>query len=151
MTYRHFESILKVDSSIHDIYKATVSSRILHLGRNQLITNRLLQNDLLKRISQQQPGVLETFTKVCRRASLWVVNRSSIHTLLQRTGKSDFIGAKAVKLLRYVSKHRPAILKTHIAELQKTLSDKLSTASVEAGIQCLAQASFGNASLKLDR
>ncbi|KAI5453422.1 Sister chromatid cohesion protein pds5 [Naganishia albida] len=130
MTYRHFESMLKVDSSIHDIYKAT--------------------NDLLKRISQQQPGVLETFTKVCRRASLWVVNRSSIHTLLQRTGKSDFIGAKAVKLLRYVSKHRPAILKTHIAELQKTMSDKLSIASVEAGIQCLAQASFGNASLKLD-
>jgi hypothetical protein len=58
---------------------------------------------------------------------------------------------KAVKLLRYVSKHRPFLLKTHIAELQKALSDKANISSIEAGIQCLAQASFGDSSLKLDR
>lgn len=56
-----------------------------------------------------------------------------------------------MKLLRYVSKHRPVLLKTHIAELQKALSDKVNSLSVEAGIQCLAQASFGDSSLKLDR
>jgi sister-chromatid-cohesion protein PDS5 len=109
-----------------------------------------LQNDLLKRINQQHPEVLDTFTVVCRRASLWIVNRSSIHTLLQATGNADDTSSKAAQLLRFVSKHRPAIFKNHIAELQKTISDKRSSTSVEAGIRCLAQASFGNPSLKLD-
>ncbi|KAJ9093577.1 hypothetical protein QFC19_008306 [Naganishia cerealis] len=130
-SYQYFESLVKLDSGIHDIFKA--------------------KNELLKRISQQQPEVLHTFTLVCRRASIWIINRSSIPTLLQKTAGTDTVGLKAVKLLRYVSKHRPSILRTHIAELQKALSDKVNILSVEAGMQCLAQASFGDSSVKLDR
>ncbi|GHJ87283.1 hypothetical protein NliqN6_3685 [Naganishia liquefaciens] len=129
-SYQYMETLLKTDSDVFDIVKAKI--------------------ELLKRITQQQPAILDTFTAVCRRASLWIVNRSSIHTLLQATAESGKTSAKAAQLLRFVSKHRPGIFKYHIAELQKTISDKRTPISLEAGIRCLAQASFGNASLKLD-
>jgi hypothetical protein len=67
------------------------------------------------------------------------------------TGRPDHVGQNAVSILRYISKHCPAILETGIAKLHAPSSQTSSSiACVELAPQCLAEASSGNASVKLD-
>ena len=56
------------------------------------------------------------------------MTRSSVPTLLKRvqngrgSGDADITAASAARVLEYISKHRPQLYKTHVAELTKALT-----------------------------
>lgn len=74
-------------------------------------------------------------------ASHWLVNASSISTLLKRAQRasSDPTSQAAQRVLAQVAKLSPPLLKSHVPELQLALSDKKSVRTVEVAIQALAQ------------
>jgi sister-chromatid-cohesion protein PDS5 len=81
-----------------------------------------------------------------RRASLRIVNQSSIPTLVKRVQKGD--GTKknqaqssahhAQTILTYMSKHCPALYKPHVGELAKAIADEKNPTLVEVSLQALA-------------
>jgi sister chromatid cohesion protein PDS5 len=85
-----------------------------------------------------------------RRASLRVVNQSSIPTLLKRVQKGDPTGDghgtsqaqltanHAHALLTMISKHLPILYKPHISELCKGLAEENNPRLVEVCLQALA-------------
>ncbi|KAL1759171.1 armadillo-type protein [Schizophyllum commune] len=90
-------------------------------------------NELLRRIESQSPAILQTMSIFLRRSSLRIINTSSIPTLLRRmragADGSDRRKSNAAQLqarisaehartvLRYVSKHAPALFMPHAAAL----------------------------------
>ncbi|GJN93116.1 hypothetical protein Rhopal_006161-T1 [Rhodotorula paludigena] len=90
--------------------------------------------DLLRRVEKFPHGesVVATFEGFLRLASYALVNRSSIPQLLKRLTAGAAAGAtaeagewaeSAARVLEYVSKHRPALYKSHAAELAKLVAD----------------------------
>lgn len=81
-----------------------------------------------------------------RRASLRILNQSSIPTLIKRVQKahgnvtSQAQGAAnhAHTLLTYLSKLSPMLYKPHIGELTKAVADEKNTRLVEVCLQALA-------------
>lgn len=88
--------------------------------------------DLLRRVEKFPHGdsCRATFDALLRLASYPLVNRSSIPQLLRRltgTAGDDAAewAASAARVLEYVSKSRPALYKSHVAELAKLLADQV--------------------------
>jgi sister-chromatid-cohesion protein PDS5 len=86
-----------------------------------------------------------------RKASLWIVNTSSIPPLVKRIQRASVHGddaagpseaerfARAAKtVLAYVSKHCPALYKLHTGELAKALADEKNPRLGEVALQALA-------------
>lgn len=81
-----------------------------------------------------------------RRASYLIVNQSSIPTLLKRVSKAygnthshaQLAANHAHSLLTYISKHSPALYKSHISELTKAIADDDNPRVAEIGLQALA-------------
>jgi sister chromatid cohesion protein PDS5 len=92
-------------------------------------------------------------TTFLRRASLTIVNQSSIPTLLKRVQKGveggvHLQGAQhAQTWLVYISKHNPAMYKLHVAELVKTIADERSSESVDISLQALSAVAQWDANL----
>ncbi|KPV72536.1 uncharacterized protein RHOBADRAFT_29677, partial [Rhodotorula graminis WP1] len=87
--------------------------------------------DLLKRVEKFPHGdsCRATFEAFIRLASYPLVNRSSIPQLLRRlTGTTGDdapqFAASAARVLEHVSKSRPVLFKSHVAELVKLLADQ---------------------------
>ncbi|OBZ77502.1 Sister chromatid cohesion protein pds5 [Grifola frondosa] len=107
-------------------------------------------NEFLRRVEQSSPSILPTMTTFVRRASLRMVNQSSIPTLVKRIQKgdsaSDGLGNSLAQAsahnaqiwMSYVSKHCPAIHKSHIGEFSKAIADDKNTQLVEVCLQALA-------------
>lgn len=84
---------------------------------------------------------------ILRRSSYSLINQSSIPTLLKRlekgsqegaSGKARYAANNAQSILLVISKHCPALYKSHIAELSKAIADESKTALVEAALMALA-------------
>ncbi|PPQ70235.1 hypothetical protein CVT25_011295 [Psilocybe cyanescens] len=104
-------------------------------------------NEFLKRLEQLSPAIVPTMTTIVRRSSYSLTNQSSIPTLLKRVEKGNQEGAgskarsaaiNARGVLLVISKHCPALYKSHIAELGKATSDESKTALVESALMALA-------------
>uniref|UniRef100_D8QDI4 Uncharacterized protein n=1 Tax=Schizophyllum commune (strain H4-8 / FGSC 9210) TaxID=578458 RepID=D8QDI4_SCHCM len=111
-------------------------------------------NELLRRIESQSPAILQTMSIFLRRSSLRIINTSSIPTLLRRmragADGSDRRKSNAAQLqarisaehartvLRYVSKHAPALFMPHAAALGAIVSKSEDAAVLETGLQALA-------------
>lgn len=109
------------------------------------------QNEFLRRVEQSSSTILETMSVIHRKASLWIINTSSIPSLVKRiqrapTEDSDDPGpsdaerlARVAKVaLTYISKHCPAIYKPHVGEFAKALADEKNARLGEVGLQALA-------------
>jgi sister-chromatid-cohesion protein PDS5 len=87
-------------------------------------------------------------TVILRRASLRIVNQSSIPTLIKRIQKTD--SKHAQTLLTYISKHCPALYTPHISELTKAIADEKNLRLVEVGMQALAAVSRSDEALAIN-
>lgn len=85
-------------------------------------------------------------TAFLRRASLRIINQSSIPALIKRVQKGGDGMAKlgsvsaqnAQLLLGFVSKHCPALYKPHVGELTKAIADEKNPSLVEVCLQALS-------------
>ncbi|KZP25702.1 ARM repeat-containing protein [Athelia psychrophila] len=100
-------------------------------------------SEFLRRVEQSSPAILPTMTILIRRASLRIVNQSSVPTLLKRVQKGDgtlppSLSHTAQTLLIYMSKNYPALYQLHVGELAKALADEKNPKLVEVSLQALA-------------
>ncbi|KAL0069681.1 Sister chromatid cohesion protein pds5 [Marasmius tenuissimus] len=108
-------------------------------------------NEFTRRLEQAQSGLLSTMTIFLRRASLWIVNSSSIPTLLRTAqhGKATAKGrtmtkanqsaGNALVLLNWMAKHCPALFKSHVDALVSVIQDGNNEKSVTIALQALAE------------
>ena len=94
-----------------------------------------------------------------RRASLRLINQSSIPTLIKRlqrgdpssdgygTSQAQLSANNAEAVLTFVSKHCPALYKPHIGELTKAIADEKNSRLVEVCLQALAAVARWDAKL----
>lgn len=79
-----------------------------------------------------------------RRATLHIVNQSSIPTLIKRVqkaleGEQHASAAQHARTwLVYISKHNAAMYKQHVAELTKSIADDKNADLVEISLQALS-------------
>ncbi|BGP34804.1 Sister chromatid cohesion protein pds5 [Rhodotorula toruloides] len=102
------------------------------------------ERDFFRRLDKQGESMVATFTAFVRFACLTIVNRSSVPQLLKRlqqgtggkkTGhdrEKTELAQAARRVLIFISKNRPALYKSHVAELSKIIADGVPGA-VEAG------------------
>ncbi|EIW77089.1 cohesin-associated protein Pds5 [Coniophora puteana RWD-64-598 SS2] len=100
-------------------------------------------SEFLRRTEQSAPSALGTMSIFLRRATLRLVNTSSVPTLLKRVAshqQNTNAHAHARTVLTYVSKHCPALFKPHVSELAKALAEKgeRNAGLVEVGLMALA-------------
>ncbi|KAJ7487778.1 armadillo-type protein [Mycena latifolia] len=96
-------------------------------------------NEFVKRMDTVSAGLAPTMNFILRQASLRIVNQSSIPTLLKRLQKTNHLASEnASKLLKFVSKHIPALYKSHVGELVKGVADEKHPLVVELSLQALA-------------
>ncbi|KAI0251942.1 armadillo-type protein [Lactifluus subvellereus] len=105
--------------------------------------------EFLRRVEQSSAGILPTMTVFLRRASLRLVNQSSIPSLLRHLQRGDPTGDghapsqaqlfanNAQVILTSVSKYCPIIYKAHVGELNKAIADE-NPRLVEVCLQALA-------------
>ena len=110
------------------------------------LTTLFLQNEFLRRVEQSLLAILPTMTILLRRASLHIINQSSIPTLVKLVQKGDG-GLKgrekspahhAQTILMYTSKHFPPLYKPHVGELAKAIANEKNPTLVEVSLQALA-------------
>lgn len=82
-------------------------------------------------------------TVLLRRASLRIVNQSSVPTLVKRIQRGDRSEKQssthnAKTILAYISKYCPALYKPHVGELVKAIADEKNDMLVEVCLQALA-------------
>ncbi|KAF9818035.1 hypothetical protein IEO21_02996 [Rhodonia placenta] len=107
-------------------------------------------NEFLRRLEQSSSSLVPAMSVFLRRASLRMVNQSSIPTLIKRVQKGDpsgdgsgssqaeLIAHNAETWMRYISKHCPQLLQSHVPELAKAIADERNARLVEVCLQSLA-------------
>ncbi|KAK4699468.1 sister chromatid cohesion protein PDS5, partial [Phenoliferia sp. Uapishka_3] len=101
--------------------------------------------DCTRRLEQISSTIVETFNHCLRRNAYLINNRSSISTLLARVKSPPSgpdgaaISAVAAMILSFVSKRRPALYKTHVAELTKSLGDGSPEQLVSVALHALSR------------
>ncbi|KAJ7145311.1 armadillo-type protein [Mycena crocata] len=96
-------------------------------------------NEFVKRMDVVSSAVAPTMNFFVRQASLRMLNQSSLPTLLKRLQKTNpTTSGNALKLLTFVSKHNPALYKSHFGELVKGVADEKHPQLVEVSLQALA-------------
>lgn len=81
----------------------------------------------MRRLEQVSSTIIDTFTNFIRSSSFLLLNRSSIPTLLKRLQSpsgpdGQLFADRAAAVLEFISKKRPELYQTHVAELTKVLS-----------------------------
>ncbi|KZS86994.1 hypothetical protein SISNIDRAFT_420245 [Sistotremastrum niveocremeum HHB9708] len=79
--------------------------------------------EFLRRIEQSSTSMLGTMSAVLRRAAFWILNTSSITTLLRHVQKQTDYAGPAFKLLTTVSKYCSTMHQSHVGEFIKSLAD----------------------------
>ncbi|KAG6858949.1 hypothetical protein C0993_004799, partial [Termitomyces sp. T159_Od127] len=96
-------------------------------------------NEFQRRVEQQAPNNANTLLTLLRRSSYRILNQSSIPTLIKRLPKGQpHTNNHPLILLKFVSKHSPALYKSHIGELTKAIADEKNAKAVEACLHALA-------------
>ncbi|KAG7091856.1 hypothetical protein E1B28_008258 [Marasmius oreades] len=108
-------------------------------------------SEFTRRLEQVSSSLLPTMSIFLRRASLRIVNRSSIPTLLKAVqhGKSSSKGRTVTKslqaaknaqlLLTWTSKYCAALYKSHVDELMTVIQENSNGTSVTVALQGLAE------------
>src|SRR5580692_8761201 len=118
---------------------------LIHLSHQRSFSQR----EFLRRVEQSSPGILPTMTIFLRRASLCLVNQSSIPFLLRHLQRGDhtddgygsqaqLLANNAQVILTSISKHCPIIYKAHVGALIKAIADEKNTRLVGVCTQALA-------------
>ncbi|KAH0581979.1 hypothetical protein H2248_011642 [Termitomyces sp. 'cryptogamus'] len=96
-------------------------------------------NEFQRRVEQQAPNNANTLLTLLRRSSFRILNQSSIPTLIKRLPKGQsHTNNHPLILLKFVSKHSPALYKSHISELTKAIADEKNVSVVEACLHALS-------------
>ncbi|KAL0574121.1 Sister chromatid cohesion protein pds5 [Marasmius crinis-equi] len=115
--------------------------------------------DFTRRLEQASSSLVPTFTIFLRRATLRIINSSSIPTLLKtaqhgksmaRRGtitKTNQSAAHAQLLLTWMSKWCPALFKAHVDALVSVIQDNSNEKSVTVALQALAEVARCDASV----
>ncbi|KAF8325800.1 armadillo-type protein [Cantharellus anzutake] len=100
--------------------------------------------EFTRRVEQAASSISETMNDLFRRASFYIINHSSIPSLskrIQRFSENDPEGAaKAEFILERICKYCPAMLKTHIPEFIKALSEEGNVPLIGISLQALSSA-----------
>lgn len=119
---------------------------------------RLEQKETLRRVEQISSTILETFIFFLRNSVFLLINRSSIPGLLKRVqgGRSgadaESQAQKATIVLDYISKHQPALYKSHVAELTKALQGEGKEESVvETALHAASKLCKGDRTTSVDK
>ncbi|KAH9968243.1 armadillo-type protein [Russula dissimulans] len=106
--------------------------------------------EFLRRVEQSSAGILPTMTVFLRRASLCLINQSSVPCLLRHIERSDSTGdgystsqaqlmaSNAQIILTSISKHCPIVYKAHVGALSKAIADETNARLVRVSLQALA-------------
>ncbi|KAF5390105.1 hypothetical protein D9757_003848 [Collybiopsis confluens] len=102
--------------------------------------------DFLKRLESSSSLLVSSMTALLRRNSLYIVNSSSIFTLLRRVQKAqgsaitktNLAAKHASVLLMQIAKFCPALFKPHVGELILVVEDGKNDIAVSVGLQGLA-------------
>ncbi|KZT00644.1 uncharacterized protein LAESUDRAFT_687811 [Laetiporus sulphureus 93-53] len=102
-------------------------------------------NEFIRRLEQLTSSIVPTMSTFLRRASLRIVNQSSIPTLIKRVQKGDQSGEgssqaemtaqHAQTWMNYISKHCPALYNSHVGELCKAIADEKNARLIEVCLQ----------------
>lgn len=107
----------------------------------------------MKRIEESSASIQSTMSSFIRKASLRIINQSSIPILVKRIQQGDPEGSgqgtsfvqsianHAQSLMKVVSKHSPIILKLHVGELIKAIHADKHPRLVEVCLQAIASIS----------
>jgi sister-chromatid-cohesion protein PDS5 len=108
------------------------------------------QREFLRRVEQSSAGILPTMTVFLRRASLCLVNQSSIPSLLRHlqrgdptgdgygTSQAQILANNAQMILTSISKHCPILYNAHVGALTKAIADEKNMRLIRACLQALA-------------
>ncbi|KAF8582552.1 ARM repeat-containing protein [Ramaria rubella] len=111
-------------------------------------------NEFSRRIEQASSSIADTMSGIQRKGSLWIINTSSIPSLVKRIqrapdttsddspSEADRLARVAKVALSYISKHCPAIHKPHVGEFAKALADEKNVRLGEVALQALAAAQW---------
>ncbi|KAF8491907.1 armadillo-type protein [Russula emetica] len=106
--------------------------------------------EFLRRVEQSSAGLLPTMTVFLRRASLCLVNQSSVPPLLRHlqrgdptgdgygTSQAQLLANNAETILISISKHCPIIYKAHVGALTKAIADEKNARLVAVCLQALS-------------
>ena len=122
---------------MHDFAKANEN----RLYKLLLKTSVVPQSDLKSIVPVEhslKSTLTVTMTISLRRATLRIVNQSSIPTLIKGVQKSAPSSKHAQQLLMFISKHCPILYKPHVSELTKVISNERNVTLVEVGMHALA-------------
>ena len=108
------------------------------------------QAEFTRRIEQASSAISSTMTVLLRRASLRLINQSSVPTLIKHVRNGDFseqsqsqssadVTAKNASLiLTCISKYCPAMFRSHVPELVKSVADEKHNQLVEVSLHALS-------------
>lgn len=114
------------------------------------------QKECTRRLEQVSPTIVDTFLHCLRLNAYLIINRSSISTLLVRVRApsgpdGEVLATVAAEVLSYISKHRPVMYKTHVAELSKSLGDGSSDELVTVALNALSRLAKVDRTFKPDK
>ena len=110
----------------------------------------ILQAEFTRRVEQASSAISSTMTILLRRASLRLINQSSIPTLIkhvrgrgsgeqsQSQSSADMSAKNASVILTCTSKYCPAIFRSHVPELVKSVADEKHSQLVEVSLHALS-------------
>ena len=108
-------------------------------------------------MEQASSSLVPIMMSILRQASLWIVNQSSIPTLLKSVQKGEPAGRKPTKahaasanakiLLTTISKHCPDLFRAHVSEILKALAEDKNLPLVEVALQALSALCVKDASV----
>ncbi|KAF7975521.1 hypothetical protein HWV62_9337 [Athelia sp. TMB] len=141
--YKLFKTCIDPHTDLKGLVKNMVGTQSKAQPAPICLTWICEQNEFLRRVEQSAPTTLPTMTILIRRASLQIVNQSSIPTLLKRVQKGDgtitqSLANIAQTILIYITKNYPVLYQPHVGELAKALADEKNPNLVEVSLQALS-------------
>ena len=115
-----------------------------------------MQKDCTRRLEQVSTTIVETFQHLLRQHAYLLLNRSSVSTLLLRVRSpngpdGEVLSKLAQSVLGYISKHRPALYKSHVAELTKNLADGSAPELVTVALHAISRLAKTDRTFKPDK
>ncbi|GAA5899792.1 sister chromatid cohesion factor PDS5 [Sporobolomyces salmoneus] len=111
--------------------------------------------DLMRRLEKMSDSVASTFSSFIRLSCYTTINRSSIPQLLKRlvptaaSTETEDLSASARRTLEFVSKTRPILYKSHVAELTKIVMATEKDANPDSSESAIGTALHALAKLKV--